>query len=54
MPSGITDATIIVLLKVRNSRTRIAMMLKTATMMAPPMPPKLSSRLAISPAATKR
>src|SRR6184192_358971 len=53
-PSGMTDATISVERKVRNSRTRIARIANVATMMAPPTPPKLSWRLSISPAGTIR
>ena len=41
-PSGITDATISVLLKVRNSSTRIAITPNAATRIAVPRPPKLS------------
>ena len=54
MPSGMTLATTSVLLNVRNSSTRMARMPNTATMIAAPMPPKLSWRLSISPAGTRR
>ena len=49
-----TDATMSVLRKVRNSSTRIARIMNVATITAPPTPPKLSCRLSISPAAVQR
>src|SRR6266545_4939229 len=54
MPRGMTDATISVARNVRNSSTRIARITNVATMIAPPMSPKLSCRLSISPAGTIR
>ena len=53
-PSGMTDATISVPLKVRNSKTRIARIPKSPAGSPYPSPPKLSCRLSISPAGTSR
>ena len=54
MPSGMTEATMAVLLKVRNSSTSTASTPNAATMIAEPRPPKLSWRLSYSPAGTTR